>query len=319
MINDNELVELINRQIELIEYPEVGSGLFRPIAYTLEGGGKRLRPLLALMTCQAFCGDATRALHQAIGLEMFHNFTLIHDDVMDRSPRRHNRQTVYRRWGDVQAILSGDALLTMSMMEVLKGAGSHAGTLMDLFNKTAMEVYEGQQLDMDFEDCKKVTMKRYMTMIRLKTSVLLAASCAMGAIMGGASEAEIEAMYVYGEKLGLAFQLRDDWLDVFGDPRVFGKSIGNDIVTRKKTWLFIRTEEIAGREALDAIYEKDVCNNRLVAYMTALYNDYKIGEKCNAEIWRYVSAAIAALPESIDAESREWFTALAMRLADRKK
>ena len=230
MIDKEKLTGLIEDAIAGLSYDEGPQGLFAPVRYTLEGGGKRLRPLLLLSTCEALGGDPDKAISQAVGLEMFHNFTLLHDDVMDNSEVRRGRPTVHRRWNPSVAILSGDAMLTMATELVCKDSGAHLREVLDLFNRTAMEVYGGQQLDMEFENRRDVSVKEYVEMIRLKTSVLLACACKLGAIMAGASEKDADAMYSYGEKLGLAFQLQDDNLDTYGDPALFGKEIGGDII-----------------------------------------------------------------------------------------
>ena len=210
MITTDELHEIISAAIKSIKYPQQPNGLYEPIKYTLEGGGKRMRPMLTLAVCSACGKNAETAINQALGIEMYHNFTLLHDDVMDRAELRRGRMTVHCRWNDATAILSGDAMLTMAQQLVTKNAGSHLEDVLNLFNKTAMEVYEGQQYDMDFEHRDDVTVEEYIEMIRLKTSVLIGCACRMGAIMGDAPENVQNALYTFGEKLGLAFQLQDD-------------------------------------------------------------------------------------------------------------
>lgn len=318
MIDEHQLLATVEAEIASIAYPAIAPKLFRPIAYTLQAGGKRLRPLLTLAVCQAVCGDASRAINQAVGLEMFHNFTLIHDDVMDRSPMRRGRNTVYRKWGDVQAILSGDALLTMATQRVVLGADDKAGRVLDLFNRTALEIYEGQQLDIEFESRERVTVKQYMEMIRLKTSVLLGAACAMGAIMGGADEDTTGAYYRYGEALGLAFQLRDDWLDVFGEQDMLGKSIGTDILDRKKTWLLISLTKTIGRSAVEDVYSR-VAGKRLISEIKRLYEKYSLSEKCMVLIEKYAAQAVESLPEGMNSEAREWLAGLASKLSTRRQ
>lgn len=318
MTEEKDLLEQIEAAIAALKYPRRATGLYRPVAYTLAGGGKRLRPMLVLMACEAVGGEVKDAINQALAIEMFHNFTLIHDDVMDRSARRRGRPTVYRRWGDVQAILSGDALLTMAYMRLCDCAQGHEQQLLALFNRTALEVYEGQQLDTEFEHRDGVTVDEYIEMIRLKTSVLLGAACAMGAIMGGADEATVDAMYRYGEALGLAFQLRDDWLDVYGDPAVFGKNIGNDIITRKKTWLLIRATELAG-DRIESAYQIQGVTGRVVAGVKAVYDSLGLSQESAALISKYALDAMNALPANLLDGYRERFVSLAIKLNERSK
>ena len=212
-----------------------------PVRYTLQAGGKRIRPVLTLAVADAISPDGRHlAVNQAAAIELFHNFTLLHDDVMDRADMRRGRPTVHRQWNEATAILSGDAMLTLAGITMMKGCDqARLRPVMRMFNRTAMEIYEGQQHDMDFESRTDVTVGEYMEMIRLKTSVLLGCACALGAIITGADETVTDAFYGYGESLGLAFQLRDDYLDTYGDPATFGKQIGGDIACDKKTWLLI--------------------------------------------------------------------------------
>ena len=239
MVTLKEISALIDQGIANLPIPAKPEGLYGPIRYTMESGGKRLRPTL-LLTCAAACGgDIKKSLPQALGLEMFHNFTLLHDDVMDNAEVRRGRPTVHRRWNRNTAILSGDAMLTLASQLMSDCDGAILPEVMRLFNKTALEVYEGQQLDMDYESRLDVTIPEYIEMIRLKTSVLLACACRMGVLTAGGSQKLMEDLYEYGEALGIAFQLQDDYLDTFGDPMVFGKETGGDILNEKKTWLWI--------------------------------------------------------------------------------
>ena len=235
----DEIGDYLNKKIAEIPYPAQPAGLYEPIKYTLEGGGKRLRPTLLLLACHTFCGDYSRAVSQALGIEMYHNFTLLHDDVMDKSEVRRGRPTVHRRWNESTAILSGDAMLTMANQLIVENAEDKAQLINELFNKMAMEVYEGQQYDMDFENRDDVSLDEYLEMIRLKTSVLLGAACEIGAIMGGAPPDNAARLRNMAINMGIAFQLQDDYLDTFGDPTTFGKRIGGDILNAKKTALLI--------------------------------------------------------------------------------
>lgn len=309
----SEYLSIIEPELKGMEYPSHPSGLYQPIAYTLSGGGKRLRPVLTLAACEAFGKDASVALNQALAVEMFHNFTLLHDDVMDRADMRRGRPTVHVRWDDRTAILSGDAMLTLSGMLVRRGCGADkALETSALLDRTAMEVYEGQQLDMDFESRTDVTVDDYMEMIRLKTSVLLGCACRMGAVMAGADEASRDALYDYGVDLGLAFQLQDDWLDTYGDPIVFGKGIGGDIVNDKKTWLSI----MAGAEDTTGVMRRRFSSpdddEEKIRLVREVYDSLNLGERCHVLIDRYVDDAIRHLDRAaITPAAKNFFTGIA--------
>lgn len=311
MLTHSEYLGIIEQNLKDISYPSHPAGLYEPIAYILDGGGKRLRPVLTLAVCDALCGDSLKAVSQAMAVEMFHNFTLLHDDVMDRADMRRGRPTVHVRWDDRTAILSGDAMLTLSHMYSMRGCSAgqmcQVGRLLD---RTAMEVYEGQQYDMDFESRNDVTVSDYLEMIRLKTSVLLGCACRLGAIMADASEEVAQAMYGYGEKLGLAFQLQDDYLDTYGDPIVFGKEIGGDIVNDKKTWLLITAmnEDTSGVLAR----EMDAPSENKIERVREVYNRLELDVRCHRLIDRYVDEAKAELAKAdLTPAAREFFEALA--------
>ena len=246
MLKFEEYVEAVSQAIAAIEYPTSPAALYSPIAYTMDLGGKRLRPVLTLMACDAFGGDYRRAMNQAIGIELYHNFTLLHDDVMDKADVRRGKPTVHVRWNDNTAILSGDAMLTMAGQYVARTDARHIAAAIELFNTTAMEVYEGQQYDMEFESRESVPMDDYIMMIGLKTAVLIACAAKMGALIAGADTMSQELVYQYAYSLGLAFQVADDYLDTFGDPKIFGKNLGGDIANNKKTWLLVRALEKSG-------------------------------------------------------------------------
>jgi geranylgeranyl diphosphate synthase type II len=234
--------------------------LYRPIDYTLGQGGKRLRPVLVLLSCELFGGDISKALSPAMGLEIFHNFTLLHDDIMDHAPLRRGKKTVHEKWDINTAILSGDTMFVIAYEFVAKTDPALLPDVLVLFNDTARKVCEGQQYDMNYESTEIVTIDDYMEMIRLKTAVLIACSLKLGAIIAGASHDQATRIYHAGIELGLAFQLQDDYLDAFGDEAKFGKSIGNDITTNKKTYLYLKAEELASpseREQLRSACGKD--------------------------------------------------------------
>lgn len=313
MLTTHQYLTIIEQAVASIRYPKQPDGLYAPIRYTLEGGGKRLRPMLTLASCQAFGADPEAALNQAVGIEMFHNFTLLHDDVMDRADMRRGRATVHVRWNDSTAILSGDAMLTLAGILVVRDCpAQRLNDITSLFNRTAMEIYEGQQYDMDFEQRTDVTVAEYMEMIRLKTSVLLGCACRMGAIMADAEIDDQKAIYRYGEKLGLAFQLRDDFLDTYGDPIVFGKEIGGDILNDKKTWLLITAlaEDTTG-VLLSEISHPSLRDEK-IARVRAVYDRLDLAARCNALVDTYVSDAIAELGNtSMSHSAKTFFTEIA--------
>ena len=313
MLSHSDYLSLIEAQIAELNLPKAPAGLYEPISYTLAGGGKRLRPTLTLAACDAFCGEPRRALFQAMAVEMFHNFTLLHDDVMDRADMRRGRPTVHVKWDDRTAILSGDAMLTLASMLLSHDApADRLPQLMRVFNRTAMEIYEGQQLDMDFESRQDVTVGEYLEMIRLKTSVLLGCACALGAIVGGAEQESVDAIYSFGEKLGLAFQLQDDYLDTFGDPIVFGKEIGGDISNDKKTWLLIT----AAAEDRSGVIARELATpserEEKIAAVTGVYRELKLNERIHELIDSYVAEAIRQLDRAaLRPAALEFFSALA--------
>lgn len=303
--------DYIESAIGALVYPKEPAGLYAPVKYTLEGGGKRIRPTLLLAAADAFGQEPAAVVDQAVGIEMFHNFTLLHDDVMDNADVRRGRPTVHRRWNNETAILSGDAMLTMASMLMGKCAPALQERVLGLFNRTAMEIYEGQQYDMDFENRSDVTVEEYMEMIRLKTSVLLACACAIGAVMGGAPEESVKAMYAYGEKLGLAFQLRDDYLDTYGDPAIFGKEIGGDILNEKKTWLWITAMRESGAD-MRAVLDRKLTDYLKIREITAIYDRLSLPERTCALIESHVEEAVQALASAgLRPEALQFFTDLA--------
>lgn len=312
--NTDYFAHIVEEAIKNLSYPTVAPKLYDPIRYTLEGGGKRLRPVLCLATYAALSHrDPQEAVNQAVAVELFHNFTLLHDDVMDNADLRRGRPTVHRKWSVPVAILSGDAMLTMASQQLAKGAGDLLAPLEECFNTTAMEVYQGQQLDMEFESRDNVTVDEYNFMIGLKTSVLLGCACRLGAIMARASAAEAKAMYDYGYALGMAFQLRDDWLDTFGDAALFGKEIGGDIVNRKKTWLLITALGLEPEE-LPAILSEDLDDQELISQVKAVYDRHHLGDRCRDLAQSYSRTASAILDTvDIDVDARRFFASLAER------
>ena len=228
--------------------------LYKPIDYILGLGGKRLRPALCLLACDMFGGDINEALYPAIGLEIFHNFTLLHDDIMDQAPIRRGKPTVHEKWNPNVAILSGDTMMAISYDFIMKAPDNIRTQVFSIFNQTAIEVCEGQQYDMNFESQKDVSIDDYINMIRLKTAVLLAGSLKIGALIANASQEDADNLYHFGENIGIAFQLKDDLLDVFSDTQKFGKQNGGDIITNKKTFLYLKAFELADGKNFETLY-----------------------------------------------------------------
>ncbi len=295
----DHLLPLINEALAALPYPQVPQGLYEPIAYGLEGGGKRLRPTLLLLAYNIFGQNPTEALPAALALEIYHNHTLLHDDLMDQATMRRGRPTVYRKWDANTAILSGDTMLIMAVeqMNRLKCRASHE--VMALFVRTMKEVCEGQQYDMNFERTTDVSMAQYLEMIRLKTAVLPACAAKAGPLIAGADEAAAQSLYDFAIHLGLAFQIQDDYLDVYGDPKVFGKSIGGDIVCGKKTYLLISAlnkAEGQDKARLKALIEdKTLTPDEKIKAVTDLYNSLHIAEEAKAAIDRYFALAAQCL------------------------
>lgn len=296
-------------------------GLYAPIAYSLSAGGKRLRPSLVLMAADAFGGKAADAMQAALGVEMFHNFTLLHDDVMDKSDLRRGRPSVHARWDVNTAILSGDTMLTLATEMVSHVGDSVLRPVLDTFNNAALRVYEGQRLDMDFETSDSVTIEDYIRMISDKTGALLGCAVRIGSLIGGASQEDADRMYDYGMMLGIAFQIQDDWLDVYGDTATFGKPIGGDINNNKKSYLLLAAlgEGTSDSQAL-AEAMKMAPGETKVRTVTRLYDRMDMSARCRATVKDYSSKAISALKStSLGDAQREPFRLLVDRLTGRKK
>ena len=316
----NEYLQIVTDAISNLRLPGQPSGLYDPIRYTLNCGGKRLRPVLALAACEAFGKEAMTAIHQAIAIEMFHNFTLLHDDVMDKAEVRRGRPTVHVKWNEETAILSGDAMLTTANMLLAVKCGERLPQALELFNGTAMNIYEGQQYDMDFESRTDVTVEEYMEMIRVKTSVLLGCACGMGALMADAPFETQVRFFDFGVNLGLAFQLQDDYLDTYGDPETFGKSIGGDILNDKKTWLLIMAmnEDKSGR-IKSMLGTTDDPESKIKA-VRSIYDELDLPQRIHELISAYIDTAIKCLDHlELAPEARSFFMDLALKSATRNK
>ena len=305
-----QLLQQIHEYIGNLSYMREPMGLYDPIEYVLGLGGKRLRPVLMLLAYNLYKEDVTRIFSQAAGIETYHNFTLLHDDLMDKADMRRNKPTVHKKWDENTAILSGDAMLILAYQFMMKECPLECvERVMEVFGRTALEVCEGQQWDMEFEHRLDVTVDEYIEMIRLKTSVLLAASLKIGALLGGASSEDAELLYDFGMNLGVAFQLKDDFLDVYGDAAVFGKNIGGDILCNKKTYMLIKAFEHADEGQLTYLnaWVDAVSFNpeEKVAAVTELYNQIGVKELCENIMEEYCERAMESL--------------LAVNVADEKK
>ena len=309
MYTSDELLKKINDYIESSSIKRQPSTLYDPIKYVLSIGGKRIRPVLVMLAYNMYRDDVERIMEPAVGLETYHNYTLLHDDLMDNADVRRGMPTVHRRWNANTAILSGDSMLVVAYQRVAQCPAEQLKTVLDLFTETALEIGEGQQYDMDFETRTDVTEAEYIEMIRLKTSVLLACAVKMGAILAGASDDDAANLYTFGEKLGLAFQLQDDLLDVYGDPKVFGKAIGGDITSNKKTYMLINAFQLANEEQkaelMRWITAEEFDKAEKIAAVTEIYNQIGIRELCEKKINAFFDEARAFLNKINVAEERK--------------
>ncbi len=288
MYTSTEILNLVNQFIDLLPYDRRPASLYDPIKYVLSLGGKRIRPVLMLLAYNLYKEDPESILMQAVGLETYHNYTLLHDDLMDNADLRRGHETVHKRWDANKAILSGDSMLVLAYQRMQQCDARHLQAVLDVFTETALEIGEGQEYDMTFETRNDVTEDEYIEMIRLKTSVLLACAVKIGAILADASGEDVKNLYKFGEQLGLAFQLQDDLLDVYGDPKVFGKAIGGDITSNKKTYMLINAVNRANpeqrRELEQWIGARDFDRQEKVAAVTALYDQIGIRQLCEQKI-----------------------------------
>lgn len=299
MIPFQQISEIIENEIKQIDFKSTPSELYAPIYYALESGGKRIRPALALMACNLFSENINNAVLPAIGIEVFHNFTLLHDDIMDKADLRRNRATVHKKWSDNVAILSGDAMMIKSYDFFQKLSPDLFKKTFEVFNKTALQVCEGQQFDMNFELVDNVSEADYLKMIELKTAVLLGASLKIGALIGGAEKNHADLLYEFGKNIGIAFQLHDDYLDTFGNQEVFGKKIGGDICANKKTFLYIKALEIADietKKTLIDLYSGSRTSNEIkIKKVLDIFNKLNIDKITLDEINKYHNKAQSCL------------------------
>ena len=299
MLNSNDVLTLVNDYLAHIAYERKPESLYEPIKYVLSLGGKRIRPSLLLLAYNLYKDDPKTVLPVACALETYHNYTLLHDDLMDNADLRRGHMTVHKRWNANTAILSGDSMLVLAFNQMLQCEKSKLSDILSLFTITALEIGEGQQYDMDFESRNDVTESEYIEMIRLKTSVLLACATKMGAILAGASESDTERLYAFGEKLGLAFQLQDDFLDVYGDTKVFGKAIGGDILSNKKTYMLINALALADERQRNILQNWLLMPNpdpqEKIAAVTEIYNEIGINDLATEKIRFYFNESLNEL------------------------
>lgn len=314
------LVKVIEEELASLNLPSKPERLYEPLRYFLKLGGKRVRPALVVLGQQLFDPKAKGAVSQALAIELFHNFTLIHDDIMDNAPLRRGKETVHEKWDQNIAILSGDALLIKAYQKLADNAGEHLEDLLEVFNRTALEVCEGQQMDMDFEGRIDVSISEYIEMIRLKTSVLLGGALEIGAIMGGASETDRKYLKQFGENIGIAFQIKDDILDLYADPDKFGKQVGGDVIANKKTILFLSALSIASgpqREVLRQLLGETNVELKL-SRTRELFEHLNVRSICQERMNDHYQKALTAL-EKIDVsqENKIALNSLAQYLIER--
>jgi geranylgeranyl diphosphate synthase type II len=318
-----QILEKVNSCIASLPYTRQPKGLYDPIRYVLSMGGKRLRPTLMLMAYNLYKDDVDSIISQAVGLETYHNYTLLHDDLMDKADMRRGHVTVHRKWDPNRAILSGDTMLVLAYRMMARCDSRKLPQVLDLFTETALEIGEGQQYDMEFETRDDVTEAEYIEMIRLKTSVLLACATRIGAILADVPESDAKALYDFGEQMGLAFQLQDDFLDVYGDERTFGKKIGGDIMCGKKTYLLINAFLRADREQRASLEHwlatEPADGEEKIAAITRIYNEVGIPALCRQKIDLYFDRAEECLAKvQVPEENKRELRLFAQSLVNRQ-
>ena len=324
MNTSQDILTLVNDYLASLPYERKPKSLYEPVEYVLAIGGKRIRPVLMLMGYNLWREHPEDILMPAVGLETYHNYTLLHDDLMDNADMRRGHQTVHRRWDANKAILSGDSMLVLAYQRVAQVPADKLPQVLDLFTETALEIGEGQEYDMSFETRNDVTEDEYIEMIRLKTSVLLACALKIGALLADAPQEDAERLYRLGEQVGLAFQLQDDLLDVYGDPKVFGKTIGGDITSNKKTYMLINAfnrANAAQRKELERwVNAKEFDRAEKVAAVTRLYDEIGIRQLCEEKINYYFQQARQTLSEvNLPADRKQALSAYMDELLHRNK
>lgn len=319
----DEILSMVNEFLANLPYERKPKSLYEPIRYVLSMGGKRIRPTLMLLGYNLFKDNPEKILMNAVALETYHNYTLLHDDLMDNADLRRGHETVHKKWDANTAILSGDSMLVLAYERMAQCDEKHLAKVLKLFTTTALEIGEGQQFDMEFENRNDVKEEEYIEMIRLKTSVLLACALKMGAILADASDEDAENLYKFGEQIGLAFQLQDDYLDVYGDTKVFGKEIGGDITSNKKTYMLINAFNLADEaqraELQKWVDAKDFDRAEKVAAVTRLYNEIGIDKLAQDKIAYYFEQSKKYLDAvSVPAERKEELAKYAQKMMKRQ-
>ncbi len=319
-----EIQQIVKNQLASINWISNPISLYEPIAYSMSMGGKYLRSCMTLIACNMYKNDISEAIQPAIGIEVFHNFTLLHDDIMDKAITRRGKETVHIKWNENAAILSGDAMHIKAYQFVAKCPEKNLPEILSLFSKTAIEVCEGQQYDMDFETRENVTEEEYIQMITLKTAVLVAASLQIGAIIGGASREQANNLYQFGIHIGIAFQLQDDYLDVFGDPAVFGKKIGGDISCNKKTFLLIQAlKNATPNDAKNLHYWLENNNDdteKKISEVTQIYKNSGADLICRERMELHLKMALSYLKMACETEKNTLLLEkMAIELMNRQK
>ncbi len=318
-----QLQDLINKAIAETKYTEKPSELYEPITYLMELGGKRMRPVLLLLSTELFGGDIIKALDASVGIELFHNFTLMHDDIMDKAPLRRGKPTVHVKWNESAAILSGDVMFVEAYKMMIRVEDSILREVLDVFSDTASGVCQGQQEDMNFEQRDDVSIDEYLHMIKLKTAVLLAGSMQIGALIGGAEKDQAKLLYEFGENLGLAFQLQDDILDVYGDPEKFGKQVGGDILANKKTFMLIKATELAHGKTGEDLREWQLSNSfdprEKIRAITVIYDILEVRKLAELQMEEFVEKALHALAQiPVESPVKEVLKGFAQQLLTRE-
>lgn len=319
----DELLTQVNAFLDALPYERTPKSLYEPIRYVLSMGGKRIRPVLMLLGYNLYKEDTDKILMNAIALETYHNYTLLHDDLMDQADLRRGHETVHKKWDANTAILSGDSMLVLAYERMAQCDSRHLADVLRLFTTTALEIGEGQQYDMEFETREDVREEEYIEMIRLKTSVLLACALKIGAILADAPAEDADSLYKFGEQIGLAFQLQDDYLDVYGDSKVFGKKIGGDITSNKKTFMLINAfshaNEAQRQELEKWVNAKSFDREEKIAAVTRLYNEIGIDKMAQAKIAYYFEQSKKYLDAvQVPAERKEELQKYAQRMMKRK-
>ncbi len=319
----DEILSMVNEFLANLPYERKPKSLYEPIRYVLSMGGKRIRPTLMLLGYNLFKDNPEKILMNAVALETYHNYTLLHDDLMDNADLRRGHETVHKKWDANTAILSGDSMLVLAYERMAQCDEKHLAKVLKLFTTTALEIGEGQQFDMEFENRNDVREEEYIEMIRLKTSVLLACALKMGAILADASDEDAENLYKFGEQIGLAFQLQDDYLDVYGDTKVFGKEIGGDITSNKKTYMLINAFNLANdtqrAELQKWVDAKDFDRAEKVAAVTRLYNEIGIDKLAQDKIAYYFEQSKKYLDAvNVPAERKEELAKYAQKMMKRQ-